>query len=141
MATTAFHPGGYPGRPYGSFAGRAPVAEPAPVVTTQKRGFAGFPRSHLWIAHINGKRHVGTYEELEEILGEVVEKTARKPRVVIKPGTPIAREGAVSVMPQRATITEAKAVQQELMIDIAPLLARVIRQREEDEDEDLMLLM
>ena len=75
MATTSFQGGGYSGRPYGSFAGRAPAVEPTPVVTTQKRGFAGFPRSNLWIAHINGKRYVGTYDELETILGEVVEKT------------------------------------------------------------------
>ena len=114
---------------------------PVDVPVVQKRGFAGFPRSHLWIAHINGKRYVGTYDELEQALGEVVEKTARKPRVVIKPGTPISREGAVSVMPQRATIAEAKAVQQQLTVDIAPLLARVIRQRQDEEDEDLILLL
>ena len=141
MATTSFQGGGYSGRPYGSFAGRAASAEPAPATTSQRRGFAGFPRSSLWIAHINGKRYVGTYDELEQALGEVVEKTARKPRVVIKPGTPISREGAVSVMPQRATIAEAKAVQQQLTVDIAPLLARVIRQRQDEEDEDLILLL
>jgi hypothetical protein len=110
----------------------------AAVTATRRKGFAGFPRSHLWIAHINGKRYVGTYEELEAALGEVVEKTARKPRIVIKPGRVVTRTAEAQPV---ATVEQAKAVQHQLAVDIGPMLAAAVRQREEDEDEDLMLLL
>jgi hypothetical protein len=105
---------------------------------SRRRSFAGFPRSHLWIAHINGKRYVGTYEELEAALGEVVEKTARKPRVVIKSGRVVSRGVAQPVV---ATVEQAKVVQQQLTVDIGPLLAAAVRRRDEEEEDDLMLLL
>lgn len=41
MATTSFQGGGYPGRPYGSFAGREPFVPP--VVVVEERSGGGIP--------------------------------------------------------------------------------------------------
>lgn len=112
--------------------GGAPPA-PAPTVTNN---FAGGWHPHLWIAHINGKRYVGTYEEIEAIAEGVVEATEKRPRIVIKPLRKAPEGASVSQEVMAAPMQEAKQVQAQIYMDLMPFLAKLIeRRRQEDEDD------
>ena len=106
---------------------------PEPTVTNQ---YAGGWHPHLWIAHINGKRYVGTYDEIESIAVGVVEKTEKKPRIVIKPLRK-APEGASVDQEVMAAPAQAKQVQEQLYINLMPFLAKVLEKRQQDENDDL----
>lgn len=100
--------------------------------------FAGGYYPHLWLAHINGKRYVGTYEEIEAIAESVIVKTEKKPRIVIKPLRKIPVQGVPEVS---STQEDAKQVQEQLYIDLMPFLARVLEKRRQDDEDDIEVLM
>lgn len=118
------------------------AAPPTPTPTTTNNYAGGYkPIIHprLWIAHINGKRYVGTYEEIEAIAESVIVKTEKKPRIVIKPLRK-APEGA-SVSHEVMAVPDAKQVQEQLYIDLMPFLARVLEKRRQDDEDDIEVLM
>lgn len=108
------------------------------VATTTTNNYAGGWTQHLWIAHINGKRYVGTYEEIQDIAEGIVEKTEKKPRIVIK---------ALRKSPEGATVhreiaaPEAKRVQQQLTLDIGMFLSALMEKRRRDDEDDIEILL
>lgn len=115
---------------------------PPPAVATTNNYAGGYKPiigPPLWIAHINGKRYVGTYEEIEAIAESVIVKTEKKPRIVIKPLRK-APEGA-SVSHEVMAVPDAKRVQERLYIDLMPFLARVLEKRRQDDEDDIEVLM
>lgn len=123
-------------------AGAGGAVEPPVTPTVTTNNYAGGWRPNTWIAHINGKRYEGTYEDLEAILGDVVEATGKRPRVVIKPLRK-APEGASVDQQVMAPMEQAKQVQASLYLDIGPMLAKVLERRQQDEqdDEEALLLL
>lgn len=109
------------------------AAEP-PVVTPSTNNYAGGYLQNLWIAHVNGKRYVGTYEELQEIIEGVVAKTEKKPRIVIKP---LRRVEQVQAQIPAPTLQEAKEVQKLLYMDVGVMLAAVMQKRLNDDEDDI----
>lgn len=97
MATTSFQGGGYPGRPYGSFAGRAPFVPP--VVVAEERSGGGIPakrrRERLYI-NIDGrivffKNEESARDYLRSRGDELVERVQREvaqAQAVVEPAEP-----------------------------------------------------
>jgi len=107
-------------------------------VVQPTNNFAGGFVQHLWIAHINGKRYVGTYEEIEAIAEGVVEKTLKKPRIVIKPLRTVEQ---VRAREPETTVQEAKQVQKQLNLDVGMMLAAIIARRNADDEDDLETIL
>lgn len=114
------------------------AVEPPVVPPATTNNYAGGYLRNLWIAHINGKRLVGTYEEIQEAVEGVVAKTEKKPRIVIKPLRTV--EQVQAKVPE-ATIQQAKEVQQSLYIDVGIMLQAVMRKREQDDEDDVEALL
>ena len=121
------------------FAG-ASSADAPPVVppATTTNNYAGGYLRNLWIAHINGKRLVGTYEEIQEAVEGVVAKTEKKPRIVIKPLRTV--EQVQAQMPE-PTIEAAKEVQKLLYMDVGIMLAAVMKKRMQDDEDDIEAIL
>lgn len=67
MATTSFQAGGYPGRPYGSFAGREPFVPPVVTATETGGGIPAAKRRRRYILP-DGTNVWATRQEVETLL-------------------------------------------------------------------------
>lgn len=84
MATTSFQGGGYPGRPYGSFAGREPFVPPVVVTDTPSGGweYERLGRRRRTHEEIRRSRiEYGIFEDDARVVESVAERQAADTRL------------------------------------------------------------
>lgn len=105
--------------------------------------------SHRFIAYISGKRVVGSYWEIRRLVEELAEeraekdvakpKPAKKPRIVVQPGKPVAESNAGNI--QSISDTEGLEIQEEIRNTYHIAYVKAKLRAEQDEEDTLMVLL
>ena len=107
------------------------------------------PRSQRWVVYINGKRYIGSLQEIEQIVAEFAEEQAekaqtakppKKPKIKVEAGRVIGKTESTKPA-QVAQQREQVVVQQQVKDIYAEAYARAIAQMELDEEEDIISLL
>lgn len=119
----------------------APIPPPAPPTTT---GAPGGRRP--FIAHINGKRVMGSYADLRRLIEQLAEeqaekevvqdKPAKRVRVVVEAGRPVAKQPDAP----KAEVIQVQADMRQVY-SIAYARAKLKLQNEQDDEESLLMLL
>ena len=116
------------------------------VDATVNRGAPGPRRQPSYVVFINGKRHIGTYEQIEELIEEFAEEQAekavlqakkpRKPRIVVQPG----KEAKRTEVAQTVN-AEAISVQDDMRAIYERAYLHELAEYEAEEEESLLAFL
>lgn len=109
-------------------------------------GAPGRPRrSNQWVVYIDGKRYIGTEQEITQLISEIAEeqaeevvteaKPAKKPRIIVKPGKAAKTEKPAQVAEAKSEATQIQAQVRNLY---AEAYAKALFEYELQEEEDLI---